>query len=103
MENTLDIIIESMTDAEWGRIKLKVDSNRAHRSAEKFRDKRESAIKFGDWILKKNLVNGYDEDGSSCWVVPDGEGNTYTTLEIYNIYLREDWEDVGDDNIEDTI
>jgi hypothetical protein len=105
MENTLDIIIESMTDSEWERLKLKVDSNKAHKAAKTFSDKRESDIKFGNWILKKNLVNGYDPDGSSCWVVPDGKGNTYTTVEIYNIYiyLRGDWEDVEDDDTEDMI
>ena len=103
MENTLDIIIESMTDAEWEKVKHKAETNRAHRAAKTFRDKRESAIKFGDWILKKNLVNGYDTDGSSCWVVPDGKGNTYTTVEIYNIYLRGDWEEIEDDDIEDEI
>ena len=103
MENTLDIIIESMTDPEWEKLKLKVEANRTHRSIKSFSDKRESAIKFGDWILKKNLVNGYDSEGSSCWVVPDGNGDSYTTVEIYNIYLRGDWEEAEDDDTEDMI
>lgn len=88
-----------MSDSEWESIKLKVESKRAHHSASIFKAKRESAINFGDWILKKNLVNGYDEDGSSCWVVPDGKGNTYTTLEIYNIYITGQWEE--DENEEE--
>ena len=100
---TLDILLESIGDEEWELIKNKVEIKRTHRHAENFRNRRESAITFGDWLLKHNLVNGYDQEGSSCWVVPDGKENTYTTLEIYNIYLRGDWEDVEDDNIEDEI
>jgi hypothetical protein len=52
--------------------------------------------RYVDWLLKKNLVNGYDDEGSSCWVVPDGKGNTYTTLEIYNIYITGEWEEEDD-------
>jgi len=93
---SLDILLESISDEEWRAIQLKVDSKRAHQSASIFKAKRESAIGFGDWILKKNLVNGCDEDGSSCWVFPDGRGKTYTTLEIYNIYITGEWEEYDD-------
>jgi predicted choloylglycine hydrolase len=96
---SLDVLLESISDDDWRDIKLKVESKRAHQSASIFKAKRESAINFGDWLLKKNLVNGYDDEGSSCWVVPDGKGNTYTTLEIYNIYITGQWEE--DENEED--
>lgn len=96
---SLDVLIESISDDEWRSIQLKVEAKRAHQSASIFRAKKESAIGFGDWILKKNIVNGYDDDGSSCWVVPDGKGNTYTTLEIYNIYITGQWEDFDEEDI----
>lgn len=93
---SLDLLLESISDDEWRSIQLKVESKRAHQSASIFKAKKESAIGFGDWILRKNLVNGYDEDGSACWIVPDGKGKTYTTLEIYNIYITGEWEEYED-------
>jgi hypothetical protein len=96
MENTLDIIIESMTDSEWQKLKLKVESMKAFQKVESFKKVRESAINFGEWILKHNLVISCDDEGSSCWVVPDGDGNTYSTLELYNIHMLGSWDDCDD-------
>ena len=90
-QTTLDILIDALSDNDWAQLKLKAESRKAFQKIEVFEAKRRSAIEFGDWILKHNIVNGYDEDGSSCWVVPDGKGNTYTSLELYNIYLIGEW------------
>lgn len=100
MKNTLDIIAESLSDEEWEALRLKVETKRAFEKAKIYKTKRESAIKFSDWILKHNLVNGYDQEGLPCWVVPNGEGNTYTSLELFNIYIRGDWEEYRDEETE---
>ena len=91
-KTTLDILIDALSDSDWAQLKLKAESRKAFQKIEVFETKRRSAIEFGDWILKHNVVNGYDGDGSSCWVVPDGKGNTYTSLELYNIYLIGEWD-----------
>ena len=90
---TLDILIDALSEQEWQELKRRVESKHAFRSADILRAKRESAIQFGDWILKHNVVSGYDDDGSACWVVPDGTGTCYTTLELYNIYITGRWDD----------
>lgn len=98
MENIFDIISQGITNEEWQKLKLKVESTKAFQTAEVIRAKRESAINFGDWILKHNVVNGYDDEGSSCWVVPNGQGETYTTLELHTIYITGQWDEGEDDD-----
>jgi hypothetical protein len=39
-------------------------------------------------------------DGSSCWVVPDGKGNTYTSTELYNIYITGQWDEINEEDYE---
>jgi hypothetical protein len=102
MENTFDIIIQSMTDEEWQKLKLKVESMKAFQKVEAFKNKRDFAIGFGEWLLKHSLVASYDDEGSSCWVVPDGKGDMYNTQELYNIYILGTWDDCdGCDEDED--
>jgi len=100
MKNTLDIIIDSLSDEEWNTLRLKVDAKKAFEKAKGYKAKRESAISFADWILEQNVAVGYDQNGSSCWVVADGEGNTYTSLELFNIYIRGDWDEYEDEDEE---
>lgn len=98
MEKTFDALIESLTDSEWEKIKLKVETRRAHIAADRLRVKRESAIRFGDWILKHTVYPGQDENMSECWFTRFGEEITYyTSEELFNIYVRGDWDDLEDD------
>jgi hypothetical protein len=92
--NTLDILLESISDKEWSEIKLKVDVKRSHEASKIFRSKRESAIKFGDWILKHTLTIGTDESGSFCWIDNRNEDSPeyLTSTSLYNIYIRGDWD-----------
>jgi hypothetical protein len=100
MKNTLDIIIDSLSDEEWNELRLKVDTKKTFERAKVYKAKRESAIGFADWILEQNVAVGYDQNGSSCWVVADGEGNTYNSLELFNIYIRGDWDEYEDEETE---
>lgn len=97
---SLDVLIESISDDEWRSIQLKVEAKRAHQSANIVRAKKESAIEFCDWILKKNVIRGMDKEGSFCWISTiNGVSEYYSSLELYNIYIRGDWEiDEDEDN-----
>jgi hypothetical protein len=96
-KSALDIIVDALSDAEWDQLRLKADSKRVFHKSNIFSAKRTSAIEFSDWILKHNLINGYDNDGYACWVLSDGSGTTYTSLELYNAYIRGDFEPDEDD------
>lgn len=98
---SLDILLESISEEDWRAIVLKVDAQRAHQAAKILRSKRESAIGFGDWILKKNVGPGIDKNGSFCWVSTiQGVTDYYSSLELYNIYIRGDWDEDEDDDKE---
>jgi len=98
-KTTLEIIIDSITDLEWAQLVLKRDSRRAFQKTEVNLARKNGAIEFADWILKHTLVNGYDEDGFACWILADGSGKTYTSLELHDAYVRGDFE--VDDDIDD--
>lgn len=99
MQNIFDIISQGITNEEWQKLKLKVESAKAFQASEVFKAKRESAINFGDWILKHDVVSGYDDEGFSCWVVPNGKGEVYTTLELHTIYITGKWEEDDEDDM----
>lgn len=96
-KETLDILIDSMSDTEWNELRLRADAKKAFNASNIFSAKRSSAIEFGDWILKHTVLPSYDEDGSACWVVADGTGTTYTSLELYNAYMNGEFEPDDDD------
>lgn len=100
MKNTLDIIIDSLSEEVWNELKLKVETKKVFERAKIYKAKRESAIIFADWILEQNVAVGYDQNGLPRWVVADGEGNTYTSLELFNIYIRGDWDEYEDEDEE---
>ena len=55
-KNSIDILLESLSDEQWSKIKLRADSNRAHRAVERYKLNRDSAIKFSEWITSlKNI------------------------------------------------
>ena len=97
-KTTLDILIDALSEQEWIELKFRAETKKVWQKTDLFRARRESAIQFGDWILKHNVVNGYDMDGSSCWVVPDGKGNTYTSIELYNIYITGQWDEINEED-----
>jgi hypothetical protein len=104
MERTIDIIIESMSDEEWEKISLKASANRAHRAAERYRDRRDSVIKFGDWILDHSVYPDYNNKNEPRWSTRFGNEYTYyTTEELFNIYIRGDWDIEEDDDTNDDL
>lgn len=92
-KRTLETLIDSLSEEEWGKIKNRVESKRAHETSKRLTERKKSSIEFGDWILKHNVMNGYDNEGSSCWVVPDGNGECFTTADLYSIYITGQWEE----------
>jgi hypothetical protein len=100
MKNTLDIIIDSLSDEEWNTLRLKVDARKAFEKAKGYKAKRESAISFADWILEQNVAVGYDQNGSSCWITPKGD-YILTSLELYNLYVNGDLDIEYDEDDED--
>jgi hypothetical protein len=95
-KETLDILIDALSEKDWQELKFRAETKQAFKAANVFRARRESAVQFGDWILKHNILPSYDEDGFACWVVADGAGKIYTSLELYNAYLNGDFEDDED-------
>jgi hypothetical protein len=101
-KTTLDILIDALSEQEWTELKFRAETKKVWQKTDLSRARRESAIQFGDWILKHNVVNGYDMDGSSCWVVHDGKGNTYTytSIELYNFYITGQWDEINEEDYE---
>ena len=96
-KETLDLLIEALSEKEWTELKNRADAKKAFAKADIFRAKRESAVQFGDWILKHNVLPSYDADGFACWVVADGMGKVYTSLELYNAHMNGEFDDEDDD------
>lgn len=101
MEKTLDIIFESLTDEGWEKLKLKVESLKAFQAVKLAKAKRETAINFGDWIIKHDLKIRYDDKKPFCWAILDDEGRiaeAYNSNALYNIYLSGEWDEEEDDD-----
>lgn len=93
-KSTLDILIDALSDQEWQELKNRADAKKAFTKADVFRAKRESAIQFGDWILKYTVPPGQDDSMYQFWLTRFGDEIThYTTLELYNIYITGQWDD----------
>lgn len=95
-KQTLDILLDALTEQEWQELKNRAEAKKAFFKADIFRAKRESVIQFGDWILKHNVLPSYDEDGEACWIVADGAGKVYTSTQLYWAYMNGDFEDEDD-------
>ena len=91
-KQTLDILIDALSEQEWEELKRRAEAKQAFKSADTLRAKRESAIQFGDWILKHNVLPSHYEDGYACWI-SKWMGEKYTTLELYSIYVSGGWDD----------
>lgn len=99
MKNTIDIIIDSLSEEDWNKLKLKIETKKTFEKVKISREKTQSSINFADWILKHNLIISKDIDGNSCWSSPYEEGEKYNSLQLYNIYKIGDW-DIEDDDEE---
>jgi hypothetical protein len=91
-KSVLNILIDAMTEEEWSQIKLKVETRIAFQRATSIRERQESAIKFGDWILKHSVTQTYVED-ALCWTADHLPNENFTTLELYKIYVTGEWEE----------
>lgn len=99
-KNSIDILLESLTDEQWKDIKLRADANRAHQTVERYNIKRESAINFSEWILKHNITNGQSDESSPCWFDPYVQEKTYTSQELYSIYINGVWDEAEEEEDE---
>ena len=92
-------MLESLSDDEWSKIVLRIDTKRAHDKAKTFKKMKDEAIQFGDWILKHNVEQTVDENQSKCWVRKDhlSENEYLTSQELYLKYFLGTWDEVGDD------
>jgi hypothetical protein len=96
-KETLDILIDALSEQEWQELKNRADVKKAFSKAGIFRAKTESAVQFGDWILKHTVYPGQDENMNECWFTRFGDEITYyTTLELYSIYISGGWDDMSD-------
>ena len=93
-KRTLETLLDSIPAEEWQAVKLKMDSKKAHEASKRFQEKRDSALKFGDWILTKDLLASFNDIMEPRWIERFGNEITYyTTEEIYNIYLSGEWDE----------
>lgn len=95
-KNSIDILLESLSDEQWSKIKLRADSNRAHQAVERYKLKRDSAINFSEWILTSPVIRVHNNDGSSCWFNPNVQ-ERYTSTELFNIYINGVWDEEEED------
>lgn len=95
MERTINYILESLSDEEWTRIKMKIEAKKAHDSARVIRIKNDSEIKFANWILENNVCTCVDSNNSPHWYRKfDDEIEYYSTSELHSIYLRCEWDEI---------
>ena len=99
-KNSIDILLESLTDEQWRDIKLRADSNRAHQAVDRYNLKRDSAIKFSEWILTSPVIRVHNNEGSPCWFNPNDQ-ERYTSQELHTIYINGIWDEDEDDYEED--
>lgn len=103
-KSTLDILIDALSEKDWHDLKFRAETKRAWQLSSVSHAKRESAIQFGDWILKHTVYSGYDEDMSECWVTRFGDETTYyTTSQLYDIYLRRQWDVTLNDELDENL
>lgn len=83
-KEALEILLGALTDAEWEQLKLLKESKSAFNTSTIMQHRKQGAIQFANWILKHTIMPGYDEDGSICWVIANGSGETLSSPELYN-------------------
>ena len=101
MDKSIIELLEYIPEEEWNKIKLKLESRAAFRKVEILSAKREATVEISDWILSKGLLPSYNEDGISCWVIPDGSGKTLRSSDLHGEYIRDLMSDLDDLDDED--
>jgi len=101
MEKSIIELLEYIPEEEWNKIKLKLDSKKAFHRAEILSAKRKATVEISDWILSKGLLPSYDEDGKSCWVIPDGSGKILRSSDLHGEYIRDLMEEIDYSDEED--
>ena len=101
-KNSIDILLESLSDEQWSKIKLRADSNRAHQAVERYNLKRDSAINFSEWILTSPVIRMHNNEVSPCWFNPNNQ-ERYTSQELYNIYINGVWDEEDDEDDEEEL
>jgi len=92
-KETLNILIDALSDSDWEQLRLKADVRRAFQKAEVLRAKQQSAESFAEWILEHGVSPGFDDNMNPRWHVQSGDRYTYyTSAELYNIYITGEWE-----------
>jgi hypothetical protein len=99
-KNSIDILLESLTDEQWRDIRLRADSNRAHQAVDRYNLKRDSAIKFSEWILTSPVIRVHNNESSPCWFNPNDQ-ERYTSQELHTIYINGIWEEEEEDEDDD--
>jgi hypothetical protein len=101
MDKSIIELLEYIPEEEWNKIKLKLESRAAFRKAEILSAKRKATVEISDWILSKGLLPSYNEEGISCWTIPDGSGKTLRSADLYGEYIRDLMRDLEEDEEDD--
>lgn len=92
-KETLNILIDALTDSDWEQLRLKAEVRRAFQKAEVIRAKRQSAESFAEWILEHGAKPGFDDNMNPRWYTQfDDDYTYYTSEELYRIYTTGEWE-----------
>ena len=92
-KETLNILIDALSDSDWEQLRLKADVRRACQKAEVLRAKQQSAESFAEWILEHEVRPGFDDNMNPRWYTQFGDDYTYyTSTELYRIYITGEWE-----------
>lgn len=92
-KETLNILIDALSDSDWEQLRLKADVRRAFQKAEVLRAKQQSAESFAEWILEHEVRPGFDDNMNPRWYIKFGDDYTYyTSVELYRIYITGEWE-----------
>ncbi len=92
-KETLNILIDALTDSDWEQLRLKAEVRRAFQKAEVIRAKRQSAESFAEWILEHGAKPGFDDNMNPRWYTQfDDDCTYYTSEELYRIYTTGEWE-----------
>lgn len=102
-KETLNILIDALSDSDWEQLRLKADVRRAFQKAEVLRAKQQSAESFAEWILEHGVRPGFDDNMNPRWYTQFGDDYTYyTSAELYRIYITGEWE-ISEDEAEEGI
>ena len=101
-KETLNILIDALSDSDWEQLRLKADVRRAFQKVEVIRAKQQSAESFAEWILEHGMSPGFDNNMNPRWYIQFGEDYIYyTSEELYRIFTSGEWDICKDDDDSD--